>query len=145
MVSAGHVGSTRSSGIVSSAADVLWMSMVREMRVVGRVCEMCVFCFGRRGWRGGEWMRELGLGFTNPVGTGGVLDVCLCLGCGGVGGVGGEWVRGLDQGLEGWGGVCVSLDYLCIWQVQVSVYCAWRIPAHHSYMHTVFIPVSPYG
>ena len=21
-----------------------------------------------------EWMRELGLGFTNPVGTGGVLD-----------------------------------------------------------------------
>ena len=32
---------------------------------------------------------DLGLGFTNPVGTGGVLDVCLCLGCGGVGG---EWV-----------------------------------------------------
>ena len=26
----------------------------------------------------------LGLGFTNPVGTGGVWDVCL--GCGGVGG-----------------------------------------------------------
>ena len=34
-------------------------------------------------------MRELGLGFTNPVGTGGVLDVCLCFGCGGVGGVAG--------------------------------------------------------
>ena len=32
----------------------------------------------------GEWMRGLGLGFTNPVGTGGVLDVCLCLGYGGV-------------------------------------------------------------
>ena len=46
-------------------------------------------------------MRALGLGFTNPVGTEGVLDVCLCLGCGGVG-VGGEWVGGLDQGLEGW-------------------------------------------
>ena len=44
-------------------------------------------------------MRGLGLGFTNPVGTGGVLDVCLCLGCGGVGG---EWLGGLDQGLEGW-------------------------------------------
>ena len=29
-------------------------------------------------------MRELGLGFTNPVGTGEVLDVCLCFGCGGV-------------------------------------------------------------
>ena len=29
-------------------------------------------------------MRELGLGFTNPVGTGGVLDMCLCFGCGDV-------------------------------------------------------------
>ena len=29
MVSAGHVGCTRISGIVSSAADVLWMSVVR--------------------------------------------------------------------------------------------------------------------
>ena len=37
-------------------------------------------------------MRGLCLGLTNPVGTGGVLDVCLCLGCGGVSGVGGEWV-----------------------------------------------------
>ena len=44
-------------------------------------------------------MRELGLGFTNPVGTGGVLDRCLCFGCGGVGG---EWVGSVDQGLEGW-------------------------------------------
>ena len=24
----------------------------------------------------------------------------------------------------------MSLDSLCSWQVQVSVYCAWRIPAH---------------
>ena len=39
---------------------------------------------------GDEWMRGLGLGFTNPVGTGGVLDVCLCIGCGGVGGVSGN-------------------------------------------------------
>ena len=31
MVSAGHVGGTCGSGIVSSAADVLWMSMVRGM------------------------------------------------------------------------------------------------------------------
>ena len=50
-------------------------------------------------------MRGLGLDFTNPVGTGGVLDVFLCFGCSGVGGVGGEWVGGLDQGLEWWGGV----------------------------------------
>ena len=74
-------------------------------------------------------MRGLGLDSTNPVGKGGVLD--LCFGCGGVCG---EWVGGLDQGLMGWGGVMsvlvVSLDSLCRWQVQVSVYCAWRIPAH---------------
>ena len=47
-------------------------------------------------------MRELGLGFTNPVGTMGVLDMCLCFGCGSVGG---EWVGGLEQGRERWGGV----------------------------------------
>ena len=41
------------------------------------------------------------------MGTGGVLDMCLCFGCRGVCGVGGEWVvgRGLDQGRERWGGV----------------------------------------
>ena len=82
----------------------------------------------------GEWMRGLGLGWTNSVGTGGVLDVCLCFGGRGVGGVGGvggewvvgewvggEWVCGLDQCLEEWGGVIsvwgVSLDYMCRWQV----------------------------
>ena len=61
-----------------------------------------VYVFGsvRRRQRGGEWMRGLCLGFTNPVGTGGVLDVCLCFCCGGahvrgVGGVG--WVGVLDQ------------------------------------------------
>ena len=46
----------------------------------------------------------------------------------------GRLVGGLDQGLGGWDGVMyvyvVSLDSLCIWQVQVSVYCARRIPAH---------------
>ena len=36
-------------------------------------------------------MRGLRLGFTNPVGTGEVLDVCLCFGCDGVGG---EWAGG---------------------------------------------------
>ena len=38
VVSAGHVGSTRGSGIVSSTADILWMSLVRGMRGVGGVC-----------------------------------------------------------------------------------------------------------
>ena len=50
MVSAGHayVGGTRGSGIVSSAADVLGMSVVRGMRGVGGVCEMCM-CLARAG------------------------------------------------------------------------------------------------
>ena len=80
-----YVGGTRGSGIVSSAAGMLGMSVVRRMRVVGGVCEMCM-CLARGsvGVEGVEWMRRLVLSFTNPVGTGGVLDVCLCLGCGGV-------------------------------------------------------------
>ena len=55
-------------------------------------------CLARCGV-GGEWTRGLCFGFTNAVGTGGVLelDVCLCFGCGGVG--------YLDQGLEEWGRV----------------------------------------
>ena len=72
MVSAGHVGGTRGSGIVSSAADVLLMRVVRGMRGVGGVCEMCV-CLARGGV-GGEG--GLGVGITNHVGTGRVLGVC---------------------------------------------------------------------
>ena len=55
-----------------------------------------MFGSGRCGWRGDEWMRELGLGFTNPVGTGGVFWLRWCRW-----GVG----RDLDQGRERWGGV----------------------------------------
>ena len=98
---------TRGSGVLSSTGDVL-------VRGVGGVCDMCM-CLARGGV-GGEWKRELGLCFTNPVGTGGVLDMCLCFGCGGVGGVGGEWVGGLDQGRERWGGL-----YLC--EVSVWILC----------------------
>ena len=65
---------------------------------------MC-FARGGVGGEGSEWIRGLSLGFTNPVGTGGVLDVCLWFGCGGVGGVCEEWVLDLDQDLEWWGGV----------------------------------------
>ena len=60
------VGGTRGSGIVSIAADVLWMSMVRVMKGLGVVCEMCLN-------RSGE--RKRVLGFTNRVG---VLDV-ICV------------------------------------------------------------------
>ena len=66
---------------------------------------------GSVGGEGSEWMRALGLGFTNTAGTGGVLDVCLCFG-----GVGGERVGGLDQGLEGWGGVMS----VCVWIICVD-------------------------
>ena len=55
----------------------------------------------------------------------GVWNVCMVLG---------EWVDDLGQGLGWWSGVMylcvVSLDFLCKWQVQVSVYCARRLPAH---------------
>ena len=91
---------TRGSGVLSSIGDVLEMSVVRG---ISGVCDMCM-CLARGGvgGEGGEWMRELVLGFTNPVGTGGVLDVCLCCG-----GVGGEWVWGLDQGQERWVVLCL--------------------------------------
>ena len=59
MVSTGYVGGTRGSGIVSSAVDVLWMSVVRGMRGVGGVCGMCmclVWCgVGGEGVRG-DWV-----------------------------------------------------------------------------------------
>ena len=38
----GHVGGTYGSVSVSSASDVLWMNVVRGMRGLGRVCEMCM-------------------------------------------------------------------------------------------------------
>ena len=52
VVSAWHVGGTRGSGNVSITAEVLGMSVVRGMRGVGGVCEMCM-CLARGGV-GGE-------------------------------------------------------------------------------------------
>ena len=40
------MGGTRGSGVVSSANDVLEMSVVRGMRKIGGVCEMCM-CLAR--------------------------------------------------------------------------------------------------
>ena len=97
---------TRGSGVLSSTGDVL-------VRGVGGVCDMCM-CLARGGvgGEGGEWMRELGLGFTNPLGTGG-----------GVGHVSVFWLRwcgwcrwrvgrGLGQGsgAVGWCYVCVRCE-----------------------------------
>ena len=84
--------------VLSSACDVLEMSVVRS---VGGVCDMCM-CLARDGVRG------LGLGFTNPGGTGGKWDMYLCFGCNGVGG----GVGGLIG--QGSGRVSVvSLDSFC--------------------------------
>ena len=56
----------------------------------------------------------MGLVFTNPVGTGGVCDVCLCFSCGGVGDVGGGVGRVLVSlsvsGRVGWCYVCVCCE-----------------------------------
>ena len=71
---------------------------------------MYVLGSGRGGMCWGEWLTELGLGFTNSGGTWGIWDIYLCFGCGGVGGVGGEWVGGLVKGLGGWCYVCVCCE-----------------------------------
>ena len=75
------------------------MSVVRGMRGVGGVCEMCM-CLARGGV-GGEWMRRWV--WALPIlWEQGRCWTCLCFGCRGEGG---EWVVGLDQGLEVRGGV----------------------------------------
>ena len=51
-------------GVLSSAGDVLEMSVVRG---VCGVCDMCM-CLAR-GCVGGEWVTGLGLGFFNSGGT----------------------------------------------------------------------------
>ena len=75
-----YMGGTRGSGVLSSAGDVLEMSVVRG---VGGVCDMCMYL--ARGGVGGAGGERIGFGFTNP---GGKWDMCLCFGCGGVGGGG---------------------------------------------------------
>ena len=89
------MGGTYSSSIVSSAADLLWMSVMRGMRGVGGVSEMCVFGSGRL------VDERIGFGFTNPVGR--VFGLWWCMW-----GVG----RRLGPGYGGvrWCYVCVSLD-----------------------------------
>ena len=67
MVSAGYVGGTRCSGIVSSAADVLWMSVVRGMRGVGGVCEMGMCLV--RGGMGEKGDGRIGFGLYQSCGN----------------------------------------------------------------------------
>ena len=108
MVSAWHVGGTRGLGIVFSEADLLWMNAVPGMRGVRGVCAMCM-CLSRGGVGGEGVSGSEDLVWALPILCEqyfmNTLDVCLCFGCGGVCCVGGEWVGGLDQGMEGWDGV----------------------------------------
>ena len=130
VVVSAHMGGTRGSGALASACNVREISVVRG---VGGGYDMCMrLARGGVGGFGGEWVTGLGLSFANSGGTWGKWDMCLCFGCGGVGGVGESgrtvWARVWEGGVMA---VCVvSLDSLCRWQVQVSVYCARRIPAH---------------
>ena len=88
---------------------------------------------GGVGVEGCEWMRGLGLGFTNQScgnrgSVGRVFGLRWCGWC--------RWAMG--RGL-GPGSGCVGLCYVCVrcesvtlcrWQFPVSVYCDWRIPTH---------------
>ena len=47
-VGCGYMGGTRGPGFVSTADDMLVMSVVRGVRGVGGVCEMCM-CLARAG------------------------------------------------------------------------------------------------
>ena len=67
-----YMGGTRGSGVLSSAGDVLEMSVVRG---VGGVCDICM-CLARGGMGGvgGEWVGGLG---QSLGGYGGVMYVCV--------------------------------------------------------------------
>ena len=87
-----------------SVAYVLEMSVVRGMRGVGVMC-MCL-ARGGVGGEGVKWIRGLGLGFTNPVGTGGVCPVFWLRWCGCC-----MWRVGRGgQGSGGWCYVCVRCE-----------------------------------
>ena len=58
------MGGTHDSCVMSSAGDMLEISV---MRGIGGVCDMCM-CLAQGGV-GDELIKRLGLGFTNPGGT----------------------------------------------------------------------------
>ena len=88
----------------------------------------------------GKWVRGLGLGFTNPVGTAEVCDVCLCLGCGDDGGGGvGEWLGPGPERL-GWCYDCVCCESRYFVEMAgpgICVLCS-------SEVHPMLNPVAPY-
>ena len=87
------MGGTRGSGVLSSACDVLEISVVRG---VGGVCDMCVFGSGRDSRCWGE---RIGFGLYQSRrnrGKVGYVSVFWLRWF---------WVGGLGQGLRGWGDV----------------------------------------
>ena len=121
-----YMGSTHSSG------SVLEMSVVRGVR--GVVCEMCMCLF--RGGVGvvGRLGERVGFGIHQSCRNRSIVGRASVFGLRWYGWCcGGRGVCGLIKGLVGGDvmSVCgVSLDSLWKWQVQVSVYCGRRIPAH---------------
>ena len=104
-----YMGGTRGSGVLSSAGNVPEMSVVRGL---GGVCNMCK-CLARGGvgCAGCEWVIGLGLGFINSGRTWGKWVMCLCFGCGDVGGVGENgWAAGAGSGRVGCCYVCVCCE-----------------------------------
>ena len=95
-----YMGGTRVSDVLSRDGCGTWGEMCRwSMRNV--------YVFGS-GWE----VRVLGLGFTNPVGSGGLWDGCPCCGGVGVGGVG--WWLGPRSERVGWCNVCVCVSACCV-------------------------------
>ena len=71
-----YLGGTHGSGVLSSACDMLEMSVVRG---VGGVCDMCM-CLARSGWEVlvvSGWVTGLDLDFINSGGTWGKWDMCV--------------------------------------------------------------------
>ena len=126
---------TRGSGVLSSTGDVL-------VRGVGGVCDMCM-CLARGSVGGEVWWVDESIGFglyqsSEDRGSVGHVSVFWLRWCGwcrwGVG-------RGLGQGSGevGWCYVCVSLDSLCRWQVQVYIVylpcCTIEYELKHIYIY----------
>ena len=92
---------------------------------------MCLALDGVGG-EGGECMRGLDLGFTNPVGSGKILNVYLCFGCAGVYVVGGEWVGTWTRVWRG--GVVLYMCELLVWIICVDGRSRYQCIVHGGYL-----------
>ena len=94
---------------------------------------------------GGKWMTGLGLGFTNPVGTGGSVRRVSMFWL--------RWCRwGVGRGLGpgsggvGWFYVCVRFEFeLSVLMAGTCICVLCLADTWASEVHPVFNPVAPYG